>query len=309
MAEQKEVKTQRPARKGIYKKFNTWLKASADAMKGDQRDYMEDRLTISSFKYKHQTFYIFLLLDGHGGAEVAEYVMQHFERCFAWYVTQHDGFRIRKCIIDTFNHLNSQVAAELETSAGTTASLVLFVERHNQPRTMPKVWVANVGDSSVYGVLSRTNKVQRLTRDHNVELPSEKTRIRNTYSIEDGYVCTDEGHMLAVTRAIGDLDFGAGVTATPSVFRVKVPYDTFILASDGIWDVMNGHAVWKELKAPRQRKAWREAALRVNQLRNERYSQHDNTSIIVVTVDRAKFTHVPTPSTPDHKPGSDTGNS
>jgi serine/threonine protein phosphatase PrpC len=277
-----------------FVRFESWLKASATVEKGTRRKHMEDRVMMSSFQFKRKKFYSFLLLDGHGGAEVVDYVREHFTEVLGRYVYRNKGHRLRNAITEAFVEIDHRVK---HMSSGTTASLLLIQDNPLQ------VWLANVGDSTVYGIVEPRHpkgekkapeprvKVRKLSVDHNVKYTSERKRVENAkeYSIRNGYVCTEDGHMLAVTRALGDADFGHLITPQPSIKRIKTPYSIFVLASDGIWDVMDGRELWGQLHPPKERKAWRQSAYRVNTWRNEKYAQHDNTSLILVYVNYDKY--------------------
>jgi serine/threonine protein phosphatase PrpC len=276
-----------------FVRFEPWLKASATVEKGSHREYMEDRIMMSNFQYRDKSYYIFLLLDGHGGSEVVDYVKEHFTDILGKYVIHYRGHKIREVITKTFVEVDHRVR---EMRSGTTASLLLIIDSPLQ------IWLANVGDSTVYGISESEHKnkkkppkvkVRKISTDHNVKYRSERKRVdeADAYTIEDGYVCTEDGHMLAVTRALGDADFGHLITPEPSIKRIKAPYSIFVLASDGIWDVMDGKALWAKLHPPKERRAWRDSAYRLNKWRNEAYDQHDNTSLILVYVDYQEHDH------------------
>lgn len=262
-------------------RFRPWLKASATVEQGNRRPTMEDRICISKFVYKAKTFFVFLLLDGHAGAEVADYANTHFSEIMGKRVVHHRGHHIREVIRETFLEINRLVS---HFGSGSTASMLLVVEDPRKKK--PEVWIANVGDSTIYGISYETG-ARKLSVDHNVLVPSELERISRdgSLSVVDGYVCTPNGHMLAVTRALGDSDFGPIVTAEPTIKLIKHPYPLFALASDGIWDVVKGSDVWKQLNPPKERRAWRDSAYRVNRWRNATFDQHDNTSLILVYLD------------------------
>jgi len=276
----------------IHKRFHSWLKASATLEQGNVRETMEDRICISHFAFGPKTFYIFLLLDGHGGAEVADYVQEHFVDSLRNIVIRQNGHRIRECIRESFVHMDKRVR---KMKSGSTASLILVV--HSPPKKVD-VWMANVGDSTIYGV--NGDKVRKLSVDHKVTHGQEQKRIldTNSYTIEDGYVCTDSGSMLAVTRALGDREFGDGILPEPTIKRLTTKPDIIIIASDGIWDVMNGKEVWARLNSKKEKKAWRDSAYRINKWRNEQHEQHDNTSLILLYIDWSQLTvDVSVPST------------
>jgi serine/threonine protein phosphatase PrpC len=263
-----------------YAKFGPWLKASATVAKGDKRPTMEDRVCISKFTYKEKTYYVFLLLDGHAGPEVADYTNQHFTEILSKEVVKYDGTDLRNVIKNTFININRLVS---HFQSGSTASLLLAVEKDKQSR--PDIWIANVGDSTIYGISPETG-ARKISIDHNIKNDSERERVlaEGSLSIVDGYVATTQGNMLAITRALGDADFGSIVTAEPHVINVKYKYPIFALASDGLWDVVKGNEVWQRLNSPKELRTWRDSAFRINQWRNATYAQHDNSSLILVYV-------------------------
>lgn len=111
------------------------------------------------------------------------------------------------------------------------------------------LYVANAGDSR--GVLSRSGKAIALSEDHKPAQESERTRIiaAGGFLSEIGGVCRVNGN-LNLSRAIGDLKYKCNtelppkdqiITAQPEIRKIALtPEDRFfILACDGVWDVMS----------------------------------------------------------------------
>lgn len=113
--------------------------------------------------------------------------------------------------------------------------------------------VANAGDSR--GVLCRGGKAVAMSRDHKPHLSSERTRI-----VSAGGFVTEIGGMnrvngnLNVSRSIGDLKFKRNknlsrseqiVTAEPEIRKFSLTREDkfFVLACDGIWDVLDNQQV------------------------------------------------------------------
>lgn len=288
----------------LWCKYTPWLRVSATLEKGSQRKYMEDRILTSKFSYllppsglkgkkdirkkdmRKQHYYVFLLLDGHGGSQVVDFVHQHFMDELEKQVVRHHGKKLGDIIRATFLSLNEQVC-RLGVPSGTTASLLLIKKEEVEV----EIWMGNVGDSSIFGFFDE--HIRRLSFDHNITKPSERKRVEGKLGMHEGYVVTDSGNMLAMTRAIGDVDFGPVVTAQPTVKQIHKEYEVFALASDGIWDVVSGRDLWQKLHPPRERKAWRHSAYRLNQWRNSAYPQHDNTSLMLVFIDWKRLKEAP----------------
>lgn len=284
----------------FHKKPTPWLKWSADLRQGNVREYMEDRIVLDSFTIDNCTIYVQALLDGHGGSDVVEYVQKQLPIALHHFMKEKSG--VREAIHKTFVHLNQKVQG---MEAGTTVSLLCL--QHDKKKNKLRCYMANVGDSTVYGVknayayrkynskkkrdkaLKQESTVVRLSVDHKPELVSEQKRMETHKKIykgvDDGYVVNSNGHMLAMTRAIGDPDFGEVVSSEPYIRRLDTQYDIFILASDGLWDVMDHKKVWNEINDPKCLRAWKESAKRLNDLRHSKFEQHDNTSLLLVYVD------------------------
>jgi serine/threonine protein phosphatase PrpC len=261
------------------RRFSKWLKCSYSLTKGSVRENMEDKIKISKFHFKGKNYFVFLVLDGHGGKDVAEYVQEHFIKIFRQKIAK--DINIKNIIKQTFTELNTKVS---HMESGTTSSLLLLEETPDHLN----VWSANVGDSSIYAINHLSDKVKKISKDHKPHLKHELKRMKshkNFKHVNNGYVETQDGMGLAMSRAIGDSSFGDIITAVPTIKKIENDYDTFILASDGLWDVMNGKKAWKVVKENK----WEKSAKILNDIRNEKYKQHDNTSILIVYLNREKI--------------------
>jgi serine/threonine protein phosphatase PrpC len=124
----------------------------------------------------------------------------------------------------------------------------------NTPIIQRTIIAANVGDSRA--VLCRNGTAWDLTRDHKPNDPYEKSRIEEL----GGAVvwCGDSDKMgepilergiyrvngnLALSRAIGDRSERPSVTADPEIISAPIQDDDdfIILATDGLWDVMDSN--------------------------------------------------------------------
>lgn len=134
---------------------------------------------------------------------------------------------------------------ESQVQAGCTA--VVAVKKGNE------LYVANAGDSR--GVLSRAGQAVALSEDHKPAQETERMRIiaAGGYLTDVGGVWRVNGN-LNLSRAIGDLKYKNNtelaakdqiITAQPDVRKVILtPEDRFfVLACDGVWDVMTNQEV------------------------------------------------------------------
>ena len=134
-------------------------------------------------------------------------------------------------------------------SGGTTA---LICVAHGS-----QLLLAWCGDSR--GVLATAGQpAQRLTVDHTPSLPSEAERITRA----GGFITRGRVHgILAVSRALGDLELQPYISPEPQVATVQLPTPSntinnsssgnnagnttppslLILASDGVWGLLDDH--------------------------------------------------------------------
>lgn len=140
----------------------------------------------------------------------------------------------------TSNDPTHQTEMNALVQAGATA--IVAVLKGNE------LYVANAGDSR--GVLCRGGEAIALSQDHKPSLDTERTRIEAAggFLSDIAGMCRVNGN-LNLSRAIGDLRYKCNtklmpkdqiITAEPDVTKYIVQPDDrfFILACDGIWDVM-----------------------------------------------------------------------
>ncbi|KAG7343758.1 serinethreonine phosphatase [Nitzschia inconspicua] len=139
---------------------------------------------------------------------------------------------------------------------GSTATVIWLLQDPNNTDEYGKpkrtILAANIGDSRA--VLCRKDTAWDLTRDHKPNDPIEKQRIESIggsviwcgdvdfygHPIEERGIYRVNG-ILALSRAIGDRSERPHVTATPDMVAVDVEEgdDFVVLATDGLWDVMD----------------------------------------------------------------------
>lgn len=137
------------------------------------------------------------------------------------------------------------VGAELAVHAGATA--IVAYKRGNQ------LFVANAGDSR--GVLCRSGRAVPLSVDHKPGMERERSRIvaAGGFLSEIAGMYRVNGN-LNLSRAIGDLRYKANeklkakeqiITAEPDVKVLELTGEDsfFVLACDGVWDVMGNQQV------------------------------------------------------------------
>mmetsp|Transcript_6149 Transcript_6149/g.10668 ORF Transcript_6149/g.10668 Transcript_6149/m.10668 type:complete len:320 (+) Transcript_6149:85-1044(+) len=210
------------------------------------REYMEDRhfamSSLPSDAWKGHT--VFGVLDGHGGAQVAEFCNSRLTSAIA----EGTPSDMSDALVNAFHKMDELLLSERSWSStsaqvrGGCAAVVCVVSQSS-------ISVAHAGDCRA--VLCRSGTTVPLTEDHKPGLPRERKRILaaggylTTGSNGDLRVCAD----LNLSRAIGDLRFKSNsslmpseqiICSTPDVMSIpRTPQDEFIiLACDGVWDVI-----------------------------------------------------------------------
>jgi len=206
------------------------------------------KISLEASKELHS---FFVVCDGHGGVQVADYVKQNLYQN----IVEQSEFEldveaaIRKGFSKTESALQLMEARQMiDGGVGTTVTIALVVGNI--------LYVANLGDSEA--VLCTGGKERVLTISHTPSNEDEKKRVQQ----EGGLIITTSrqkrlGHPswnpnyvnIGVTRAMGDFYFkspewvgskSSGLTADPSIATWKITTDDefLLIASDGFWDVV-----------------------------------------------------------------------
>jgi len=233
--------------------------------------YIKDASSVKEFSYKEDPNYryrgamedmskcidkylnnadlgLFTLFDGHGGAEIAQYVKNRLPELFAKilsplnnkFETEDLNYDIENCINILFSKLDDEIKLTSESEyMGSTAVMVLVCKEKDyiSPLTSRKViYCANVGDSRC--VLVSNFGVKRMSYDHKASDIQEINRVNSSGGlIFNGRVFGQ----LIITRAFGDHSLKRyGVIATPHISKhfVSEKDKYLVLASDGVWDVI-----------------------------------------------------------------------
>ena len=230
---------------------NANFKVVSCAMQGWRRS-MEDtsivnlNLSNSNYSVRGKKSAFFGVFDGHSGERAALFVAQNLTR----YITGTSEYKnaqyskaLSKGFLDCDQALRKHKYMKGDTS-GTTA-ITMLIKR-------TKIYIANAGDSRCIACTNE-GQAEEWSQDHKPYLESECSRIvKAGGKVEIGRI----NGKLAVSRGFGDFHYKSDmylkaedqlVIATPDI-KVKElsseKYKFAILASDGIWDVMeNGEVV------------------------------------------------------------------
>ncbi|KAK8941966.1 putative protein phosphatase 2C 41 [Platanthera guangdongensis] len=224
-------------------------------VKGKANHPMEDYHVAKFSQAKGHDLALFAIFDGHLGDKVPLYLQKHLFNN----ILREEEFwtRTDKAISKAYEKTDNAILShnpELGRGGSTAVTAILLDGR--------KLWIANVGDSR--GILATGKEVVQVTVDHepNVERGDIETR--------GGFVSNMPGDVprvngqLAVSRAFGDKSLKSHLSSDPDIRSFNITADTelLILASDGIWKVINNqeavdiakkfkdpHAAAKELAA------------------------------------------------------------
>jgi protein phosphatase 1L len=182
---------------------------------------MEDRFVVGEIPGGA----LYAVFDGHAGAGVADHA------CTTVLESARKGFSSSASLEpwgSIFGDLDLDVAG-----CGSTATVVIY--------RFPRLSIAWVGDSRA--LLVRSSGHRALTRAHRADRADERDRVLSAGAeLRGPYVLdplTSRG--LMITRSLGDRDLRRiGIISEPEIASFTLtPEDIgFVLATDGLWDVV-----------------------------------------------------------------------
>lgn len=175
--------------------------------------------------YEDENYKIYVLADGMGGHNAGEIASKAATKALIKYIRDNmDIYNTKELLKNAVKHTNLKVfnlshCSESYTGMGTTlvASLI----------TKDKILIANIGDSSCYGIKGK--EIVKITKDHSLvqEL------------VDCGSISSEEAinhpQKNVITRAIG-----TEKNVDVDIFEVSVnEYDFFLMCSDGLSNEVN----------------------------------------------------------------------
>lgn len=205
--------------------------------KGKNKQHNEDRFhTIDFAKIK-----IHIVMDGHGGEEVVNYLMKNINE-FASLHQLVDSERkssfTKEDAIKLFVNIDKSLSGFI--NVGSTCVIAV----HNL--ITKEVYFINLGDSRALWKIEGNINIYH-TKDQKPGNPEEKSRIEKLGgNVTIAGVPRINGK-LAVSGSFGDYDLKPFVRNNPDVYG---PYTLqsgsyYVLASDGLWDVLENQEVAK----------------------------------------------------------------
>lgn len=189
------------------------------------RNYMEDRVIVERFG----DFYIFGVLDGHGGSNCVNYVKKNFTKELIINYYTYPDKNIEYIIQFTIYQLHYKFILNHEDGdlSGTTLCVIIF---HNN-----KYYIVNLGDSKCIFISNK--KIHYKTSDHTPSDVKERAMIES----KGGYVENNRilGKWLNISRTIGDKHL-AKLTSRRcdiTIGNIKsLENMTILLTSDGMYE-------------------------------------------------------------------------
>lgn len=208
-------------------------------------DKMEDFILIKHpfLDIENNHLSLFAIFDGHGGEYVAQYLKDNFCETLNKTINSKYNSRFTQILKEAIENIDKYFDnLDKAKQCGSTGTIIVVNNRN--------IYCANVGDSKCY-YINATEAIQ-LTEDHNCDNKAEVD------TLKDKGVPVFRGRVfgsLSLTRSFGDTEFKKeGITATPyirKIFSDKNDVKYLIIASDGIWNVVNNEKLFqisKELK-------------------------------------------------------------
>lgn len=221
------------------------------------RPYMEDEALIHSD--------VVGVFDGHGGASVSRYVRQnlygHIQAVLPRVIKERlpesgTGTNAPKASVQDYEatlgkaleKVNKDVMRIVHWSYQGSTAVVCWLHEalldEKEGDLVRTLVAANIGDSRL--VLSRNGQAVALSRDHKPDDPVEMAYIQS----QGGKVTYPSGvprvnGVMALSRAIGDRSETPCIRAEPDLIIEELSWndDFYVLATDGLWDVMTNQEV------------------------------------------------------------------
>ena len=249
----------------------------------EHRKEMEDFHYIKAVLNKKLCCSYFGLFDGHSGKEVGIYLMENLHKIISQEIKNNNvenSENMKIIIKNSFEKIDQEINNQnFKKETGSTGT-VLLLYKDIDSKTGKSLLCANVGDSKAY--LIKKNEIKIITKDHKCNDAEEVKRIRDT----GGVVFRERVFgTLMLTRSFGDKEMKKyGVLSTPDIFCQNIEEDDLfvIIASDGVWDVIEEDEVFKFAQ---NKISSNELSKKIIDLAIER-DTHDNISCIVVKLNK-----------------------
>ena len=199
------------------------------------RDYMEDKSRVVQNINGDRNSHLFCLFDGHGGANVSQYLQENFHKYFKDILPLSNP---QKNFKELFSTVDNKIKDLNLLNMGATACII-YITKENGKKVL---YSANIGDTR--SLLISSNDYKRLSYDHRATDSNEYNRIiKNGGIVFAGRVYGS----LMLSRAFGDWELKSyGVVSEPHVTKIYInDNDKYVIvATDGIWDTLEDGDVY-----------------------------------------------------------------
>lgn len=220
------------------------LISAAQDGNAEYRSHMEDGHAVVDplFTSEHgERWGYFAVYDGHGGRQAVDWCEAHLhERVGAALKglrAHFDRPAVYAALISAFKEADEQLAQLGAMKYGCTATVAVT----HKASSGTTLYVANVGDSRA--VLVGHAGVKQVSMDHKATDASEAKRVAH----EGGFIFKKRiCGSLAISRSLGDHELKTGgLSCIPDIFsgRLTRGVHALVMASDGVWDVLDNAEV------------------------------------------------------------------
>ena len=233
--------------------------------KANEDRYISQKMGLSDGRYEA---YLHGVFDGHGGAEVSDYLQQNLPKELYKFFRRHRGLHeqdvvqlLMAVVYNMDRKLCTNWDSEIYESAGSTGAFVL--------RIRDVAYVVNVGDSRT--LVLEDGKLIFNTTDHKPSDAVELDHVNRAGGIVTYFGTARVNMVLAMSRAFGDCylkrkggdsryeEFhpekysgsGGMVRVTPDITTIRLASTkkyTFLSATDGLFDVISNKHIEQFLR-------------------------------------------------------------
>jgi len=177
---------------------------------------------------------IFCIFDGHGGSEVSSFLQRNIINYMREYSSNFD-LMFQKLDENFLNNNFDQI--------GSTGCIIYITKEYTIKNPRKIYYCVNIGDTRA--VLINKEGAKRISYDDRATDNNESERVKKMGGIIFGGRVFGN---LMLTRAFGDNEFKQyGVICNPHITKNEIDIDDkyIVLASDGVWDVMNENEIFE----------------------------------------------------------------
>ena len=199
----------------------------------NNRQNMEDKSkSIDGFNNDNNSG-VFCIFDGHGGSEVASFLQKNIINYMKEYSSNLDLM---------FQKLDENFMNENYNQIGSTGCIIYITKEYKMNNIKKICYCANIGDTKA--VLINKERIKRISYDDRATDKNEIERVKKMGGIIFGGRVFGN---LMLTRAFGDYELKQyGVICNPHISKNEIDIDDkyIIIASDGVWDVIDDNYVF-----------------------------------------------------------------